>query len=453
MESEHFEYPMETKTQLLSVGNIDTVATATPEKRTGRKSMSRRSGQNGCIQEDGNWYVVRFWKDVAGQEKRQRVRERICPISGTRKLSASERKRKAKEIIKASGADTAEHFEKVVCSNYGITFREQAEIWLEQMKNRKRKPVAPSTLTTWECCLENWLNPNIGHMPLDNIKNLALKNLGIKMVEGGLGESAIRSYTNVVKMVVASAVNEEGEELYPRKWNHSFIDLPRIRNPKQPSFTGEVVTGIVTGARKEKYQLLFALCGGTGLRFGEALGIKIQDISPDCSTIKIVQRAWRSQIHDFLKTDSGSREIDLCPALAAMLKEYLDKHKAALKSGLLFQSRSGKPSHQSHILRRTLHPILENLNEPKCGCHAFRRFRITHLRKNGVPEDLIHYWVGHAGKSVTDTYSKLKLDLAFRRKVAERVGLGFVLPSKKTVIGPNGPKIETEALQEMAASA
>src|SRR6185437_3879879 len=408
MESEHFEYPMETKTQLLSVGNIDTVATATPEKRTGRKSMSRRSGQNGCIQEDGNWYVVRFWKDVAGQEKRQRVRERICPISGIRKLSASERKRKAKEIIKASGADTAEHFEKVVCSNYGITFREQAEIWLEQMKNRKRKPVAPSTLTTWECCLENWLNPNIGHMPLDNIKNLALKNLGIKMVEGGLGESAIRSYTNVVKMVVASAVNEEGEELYPRKWNHSFIDLPRIKN---------------------------------------------QDISPDCSTIKIVQRAWRSQIHDFLKTDSGSREIDLCPALAAMLKEYLDKHKAALKSGLLFQSRSGKPSHQSHILRRTLHPILENLNEPKCGCHAFRRFRITHLRKNGVPEDLIHYWVGHAGKSVTDTYSKLKLDLAFRRKVAERVGLGFVLPSKKTVIGPNGPKIETEALQEMAASA
>src|ERR1700681_2832555 len=80
----------------------DTITNATPEERTGRKSMSRRSGQNGCIQEDGNWYVVRFWKDVAGQEKRQRVRERICPISGPGKLSASERKRKAKEIIAAT---------------------------------------------------------------------------------------------------------------------------------------------------------------------------------------------------------------------------------------------------------------------------------------------------------------------------------------------------------------
>jgi hypothetical protein len=85
------------------------------------------------------------------------------------------------------------------------------------MKNRKRKPIAPSMLTTWECCLANWLNPNIGHVPLDNVKNLILKNLGIMMVERGLGESAIRSYTNVVKMVVASAVNDEGDQLYPRK--------------------------------------------------------------------------------------------------------------------------------------------------------------------------------------------------------------------------------------------
>jgi hypothetical protein len=101
--------------------------------------------------------------------KRQRVRDRICPISGPGNLSASERKRRAKEIIEASGADTAEHFEKVVRSNHGITFREQAEIWLEQMKNRKRKPVAPSTLENWDRCLRNWLNPNIGDMPLDSI--------------------------------------------------------------------------------------------------------------------------------------------------------------------------------------------------------------------------------------------------------------------------------------------
>ena len=97
------------------------------------------------------------------------------------------------------------------------------------MKNRKRKPVAPSRLANWESCLKNWLNPNIGQMPLGSIGNLALKNLGATMVKGGLGASAIRSYTNAVKMVVASAINEEGEALYPRKWNHEFIDLPEVK--------------------------------------------------------------------------------------------------------------------------------------------------------------------------------------------------------------------------------
>src|SRR5712691_1577429 len=275
---------MEPESQLLSRYIIDTVINATPEKRTGRKSMARRSGQNGSIQQDGKWYVIRFWKDVAGQEKRQRVRERICPISGPGKLSASERKRKAKEIIAASGVDTVEYFEKVVRSNHGITFREQAAVWLTQIKNRKRKPVAPSTLENWERCLRNWLNPNIGDMPLDSIGNLALRNLGATMVKGGLGASAIRSYTNAVKMVVASAVNEEGDAVYPRKWNHDFIDLPEDKNPKQHTLTGEVVTAIVGTPKSKLYRMFYTLCASAGLRFGEALGIDIKNISTDCTT-------------------------------------------------------------------------------------------------------------------------------------------------------------------------
>ena len=71
------------------------------------------------------------------------------------------------------------------------------------------------------------------------------------MVKGGLGASAIRSYTNAVKMVVASAVNEEGDALYPRKWNHDFIDLPEDKNPKQPTLTGDVVTAIVGAPKRE----------------------------------------------------------------------------------------------------------------------------------------------------------------------------------------------------------
>src|SRR5262249_425490 len=44
----------------------------------------------------------------------------------------------------------------------------------------------------------------------------------------------------------------------------------------------------------------------------------------------------------------------------------------------------------------------------KIGLHAFRRFRLTWLRKNRVPKDLERFWMGHAPEEVGDLYSKLK---------------------------------------------
>jgi hypothetical protein len=71
-----------------------------------------------------------------------RVRAKICPISGPGKLSVSERERKAKEIIAASGVDTKEYFDRVVTQSKAtvVTFRQQVETWLAGMRNRRSKP-------------------------------------------------------------------------------------------------------------------------------------------------------------------------------------------------------------------------------------------------------------------------------------------------------------------------
>ncbi|PYV24925.1 MAG: hypothetical protein DMG24_10125, partial [Acidobacteria bacterium] len=34
-----------------------------------------------------------------------------------------------------------------------------------------------------------------------------------------------------------------------------------------------------------------------------------------------------------------------------------------------------------------------------------------------MPEDLIRYWIGHADRSVTDGYSRVKDDVKFRKRV------------------------------------
>jgi integrase len=203
--------------------------------------------------------------------------------------------------------------------------------------------------------------------------------------------------------------------------------------------------------------VLFALLASSGLRFGEALGIDIKNISSDCSNIKIVEKAWGSEVQDRLKTESGEREIDLHSSMAKLLRDYMEKRmheKWASKTNLLFASRNGKPLHQSNVLRRKLHPVLAKLGQPKCGVHAFRRFRNTYLRNfTTTPPGLLQFWVGHAGEGMSDLYDKIKSNVAFRKEMAEMAGLGFELPSKILVIGPNGLKSENLPVEKMAANA
>jgi integrase len=429
------------------------VPAATPLKRRRGKCMSRRSGQIGHEEKSGKWYVVRFWMDVPGQEDRKLVRARICPISGPGTLSATERFRRRKEIIATSGADSEEHFNRVVeQQKLGVTFREQAAWWLNQMRNRKRSPVAPSTIEWWESCLDNWLNPNVGDVPLAAVNNTCLKGLVAQMVASDLSPKTIKSYAQVVKQVVASAVVEEGgevRELYPRKWDHDFIDLPVVKRKQQntPSFTREIVAGL-TRWPKERERVLFILCAATGLRIGEALGVEIKHISQDFLTISIVQKVRSGRVEQRLKSEDSFREVDLHSSVAALLKEYVGDRK----SGFLFCTRNGKPLWPTNIVRRHLHQALKELGyvnpirgNHKAGNHAFRRFRLTYLRNyTNCPQGLIDFWMGHAADDMSDLYDKIKDDLAFRRAKAEEVGIGFEIGP----IVPNVPNVPKSASKE-----
>ena len=395
--------------------------------------MARRSGQVGYEEVKGGWYHVRFRMDVSGQEKRAYLSKPICPVSGPGALKKLERLRKRREIITASGADSQEHFEQVEAFNHGKTFRQQAEWWLNHVQTRKRRPIKPATAAGFESYLNKWLRPNLGDLPVSSVNNLAVRGLVTKMTDAGMSAKMVNNVVQVVKMVVASAVNENGERVHPRTWNHEFIDLPEVKNQRQPTFTAAVMEAIAGGS-KGREQMLFVLLGATGMRIGEALGLEIdKHISSDFSTLHIRQKAWRGQIQPFLKSENGIRDIDLPTLIAAMLKEFSGNRT----SGLLFCSKNGLPLLQSNVLRLSLHPLLKRLNQPTMGAHAFRRFRTTWLRKQHAPEDLIRFWLGHANKSVTDDYSKLKEDVTFRKKVAEQVGIGFELPIEKFEVAPN----------------
>jgi integrase len=358
---------------------------------------------------------------------------KICPVSGPGPLTKPERERRKVEIVNSQGANSVRRFNQVVALEMGQTFGEQAKKWLHQSITRKRKPVKPRTIRGWESYLDKHLKPLIGDVPLGNVNNSTLKKVVTDLSEAGLGSKTIRNIVQTLTTVVASAVNEDGEEIYPRKWNYEFADVPVVGNQRTPMFTGEEITKVIRKAEKQE-RVIFVLFAASGLRAGELFGLDVKLFND--RTITVAQSVWEGRVQT-PKTVNAFRQVDLHPTVAAMLRDFIGDRK----QGFLFRTRTRTPFLQSNFLRSSLYPILKELGIEQQGFHGFRRFRVTHLESSYVPPALVKYWTGHAKssdgeavrQSVTDKYVKMAKDTKFRADVAERIGLGFDLPKAETL--------------------
>jgi len=365
----------------------------------------------------------KFWADVPACPTRKR-RTVALGICSTKSIA----RQKLREFLEREGLNSTQSFRQNTAP--GVTFRQQADHWLRSLPERRHRPVKPATISGWRDALNAWLLPSLGDKFLADVSNKTVRELVEKMSAAELSAKTIVSYVQVVKLVIASAVNDEGEQIYPRNWNHDFIQLPVVRKDQQhrPTITDVDISQILLKTPERKYAILFALLAGTALRIGEALALRSTDFGPNCRVLDVRRSVWRGH-EQAPKTSNAFRSVDIPEVLAKELRDFVSG-----TSGYLFATRQGEPLQQRNVLR-LLH------RRKVVGFHAFRRFRLTWLRKNGVPKDLERYWMGHASQEVGDLYSKLKDDVAFRQEWAERVGLGFELVH----IGPqNASSIESE---------
>lgn len=381
---------------------------ATTTRRKRGPSLSRRTGQTGNVfqQNQAKWNPTapcygRFWFDSPEGRKRRTIALGVG-------LTLAAASRKLRELIEAEGVNDPKTF--ITTTQPGLTFGAQAEKWLASLPHRRRRPVKPATVFGWRHALDKWILPTLGTRHLSEVGNGALRELIELMVKGGLSAKTIVNYSQVPKMVVASALNAEGEPLYPRKWNHDFVGLPIVRkeDQKRPTITEAEINQLIQSAPRRE-AVLFTLIAGTGLRAGEVLALKPTDFNGDFSVLRVSRSIWKGK-EQTPKTPAAVRDIDIAAPLAAVVKAY-----AAGKTGYLFATRSGRPLSQRNVHRAAGHAL-----------HAFRRFRTEVLRRARVPEDLIGLWLGHAKKTITDVYADgLKNDIQWRREWCEKVGLGF----------------------------
>ena len=222
----------------------------------------------------------RFWIDVQSGERRRKT------VSLGRCATQSVARLRLREYIEQAGINATSAFGQVPVP--GTTFRQQAERWIDSVSIRKRRPVKPATVYGWQHCLDKWILPNLGNKLLSEVRNGVLRQFVEILSAAGLAPKTVVNVVTVVKLVVASAVDEEGNQIHPRIWNHEFIQLPLVikETQKRPTIT-DAETSAMLSTLKGRDAVLVALVAGTGLRIGEALAVRTDDFDPLCRVLQV----------------------------------------------------------------------------------------------------------------------------------------------------------------------
>jgi integrase len=380
--------------------------------------MRRRSGQSGSIHKKWNQWHVRFYVDVPGSNKRLRKSLPVGPATGKEKLKKSEATRKGAEIVATStGVNQTQHLAR--SRNPMQTFEEKVQ-WCRKF-HKAWTDGKPGPIASMEGQLTKHILPRLGALTLDMVDETIVQEFvaelkgavferrrknGTLLKKYRLSRKTVLNIVGVVKLVVGKKI-----------WKSWELDLGKASRPRQPYFTEAQLKQIIAAA-PERYRVLFLLLAGTGMRIGEALALNPrEDLDLDHGVIYVRRSVWRGH-EQTPKTENAVRQIDIDPALAQALRDYIGDSDRSL----LFETRNGTPLSDVNIRNRVLAPLLKKLNIPRAGLHAFRHSRVTMLRKYGTPGDLQKQWIGHSSLRTTDRYSHTDQELEYRRAAAGKVG-------------------------------
>lgn len=190
-----------------------------------------------------------------------------------------------------------------------------------------------------------------------------------------------------------------------KTWNYVSHDpfagvmLPDVPEPETRCFTVEEALQVIENA-KEPYKTFYWLAAETGMRAGELCALRWEDVNLDRRIVQVRQSSWNGHMQS-PKTAAGRRVFAMSPELA--------EHLRAMKpdrQGLIFLNKFGRPLRGGKVVEKHLGPLLQNLNIPHRGLHAFRHLNGSLMDQFGVPIKVRQERLGHSSATITlDRYT------------------------------------------------
>lgn len=344
---------------------------------------------------------------------------------------------KTKNVLAKTKRECVEKLEqlKEQCGNHRPTqvrpdmpFGAWMDYWYQ---NFSKTRLRPTTQLSYEGWIYNHLIPGLGHIQLNRLTQADLQQFFRTMKESGrksnadkrgkgMADRSVRSCHAVCQMALDRAVEEKLIHGNPA----AGCRLPPIKGREMQVLTHEEIQRFLIQAKAEGMYELFLLDLTTGMRRGELLALRWDDLDFATGKLRIDKQVYPvggKLIISEPKTKAANRTIILPPAMVELLAEY----KKGVFSELMFPSRI-KPEQpiDPGYVRKRLQVILERAGCKRVRFHDLRHTFATLSLENGMDVKTLSTIIGHVSAATTlNTYTHITDEM--RKKAALSIDQGI----------------------------
>ena len=282
--------------------------------------------------------------------------------------------------------------------------------WLEQV----HKPtIRIGTYNAYRIMLDKHIIPALGYIPLQRLSPQHVQAFYANKLNEGLSLIRVRGLHSVLHSALEVAV----------KWNlvgRNVCDLVSPPVPKRHEIqplTPEQAQRLLQTAQGHQLETLLTLALATGMRRGELLGLRWQDIDFEARCLHVQRSVGRTGKYGLIESEPKTQRSRRKIMLPAFVVEALKKHQQQQlvtreeagtdwqEKDIVFCGRNGKyfdlTSLEYHFKR-----LLKSAELPNIRFHDLRHSAATMLLGMGVHPKVVQELLGHSNISMTlDTYS------------------------------------------------
>ncbi|HLG51624.1 MAG TPA: site-specific integrase, partial [Chloroflexota bacterium] len=294
-----------------------------------------------------------------------------------------------------------------------LTVREFCERWLQDYVATTIQK--PHTRTFYTAMVRTHLLPALGRLLLTHLTPACVQQLYREKLQAGLSSTTVNAIHRTLHRALACAV----------RWGLvarnvcDAVEPPRRRRLTPQTWSPEECARFLETARTagSRYYPLFATALATGLRQGELLGLRWQDLDLAAGTLTVQQTleaAGTAPRFGTPKTPTSRRTVPLPSGLVAILRQWRAQQNAErLLLGpayrdydLVFTLPGGGPIDHRNLCRRDFARLIVQAGVPRIRFHDLRHTSATLLLGAGVNLKVISERLGHSSVSVTgDIYA------------------------------------------------